>query len=341
MLRVLSFQHTSALIYLWFIPIIIGLAIYFMRWRKSKLSLLGDAQLVKNLLPTQNAFSKIRFLVLLLSIFFVIISLAGPRIGTKTITETKQTRDVVFCIDLSNSMNASDVATTRLDKAKQFVQQVIKQNPNNQMGLVVFAGNAYISVPLTLDADAILLNLQVLSTNAITAQGTNIGAALKSAHLMFNSKSNSGKSIVLISDGEDHEQEVSEIITTIADDGIEVNTIGIGNAQGTQILDVQTKTPMLDDNGQQIISKLNEELLQEIATKTDGTYFNLQNIGQTATAVSIAINKLQGTSTKSSNFTVYNHYFQYLLLPAILMFVLFLLMPFNPITSFKKIQNPQ
>jgi Mg-chelatase subunit ChlD len=322
-----SFQNNAALMYLWFLPILALLYFYYLRWRTNKLKLLGNVQLVQALLPAQakNPFAKL--LLFLLIIATCIFALAGPRLGTSTVSEAKQSKDILFCLDISNSMNSRDVGSTRLEKAKLFLQQCVLANIGNQMGLIVFAGNAYISVPLTLDVDALLLNIQVLSTDAITAQGTNIGAALKAALQMFNTKSNSGKSIVLITDGEDHEGDFSQALDNCITENISVNTIGVGQPQGIELLDLKTNTPMFDDNGQRIISKLDEQMLQKIANKSNGAYWQLQNVNSVVAQLNSSIKKLNGGNTLDNKFKVYNHYFQYALLPCVLLLILYLIWP--------------
>jgi Ca-activated chloride channel homolog len=332
-----SFQHSNVLLYLWILPLMLALFFYYVRWQQSKMKLLGNQQVIQHLLPKASRNKYLKFILFLLVFVLLILTLAGPRIGTSIVSETKQSKDIVFCLDISNSMNALDVGTSRLEKAKLFLQQFIQQNNSNQIGLVVFAGNAYISVPLTLDANALILNIQVLSSGAITAQGTNIGAALKSAQVLFNNKSNSAKSIVVITDGEDHEDDFENILETCKEENIVINTIGIGNSNGIEIMDIQTNTAMLDDNGQHIVSKLNDDILKKMANKTGGNYFLLQNIQSSISSLNNSIHSITGSQNVENKYKVYNHYFQYVLIMAIVLLCMYLLVPFFYIKSNSKI----
>ena len=178
--------------------------------------------------------------------------------------------DVMLVLDVSKSMLARDIKPSRLERAKQFLLRLVDQLPNDRIGLVLFAGRAYLQMPLTTDHGAAHMYIQEASPDAVPTQGTVIADALRMANAAFNSKERKYKSIVLVSDGEDHDPDAAKVAKQLAQDGVLINTVGIGSPEGSPIEDPVTGELKKDQEGHTVISKLNEAELQQLATATNG-----------------------------------------------------------------------
>jgi len=189
----------------------------------------------------------------------------------------RQGLDLVVVLDVSKSMLATDLDPNRLAKAKQFIARLIDEMPNDRIGLVWFAGKAYLQMPLSLDHAAAKLYVSAVSTESVGEQGTQIGEALELSIKAFSPREARYKTIVLISDGESHDEEAVQTARELRDQGLMINTVGIGSSTGTTLVDPATKQPKIDENGQVVVSKLNEELLRDLAAATNGVYVHLQD----------------------------------------------------------------
>jgi Ca-activated chloride channel homolog len=318
-----QFSHHSAFYLLLLLPICIVVFIWYQKWRRTQLKKLGDEALVQNMIVGPSAkWKKTQFLFLLIGLFLLIVSLADPKSSGAQQSMQTSSKEIVIALDLSNSMLATDVAPSRLDKAKQLINQLIDTNTQDKFGLVVFAGNAYIATPITIDIESIKMNVATMQPNILPSQGTNISEAIIRAHDCFNTKREGGKAILLITDGEDHEQGIDNAINTAVKDDIAIITVGVGSSEGGKIIDTETQQPKLDENGQQILSKLNEAELTAIAKKGNGEYIPLQNMQTSCNQIHAQFNQLASGQVSAENTTVYSHYFQWLLLPSILLIAL-------------------
>jgi Ca-activated chloride channel family protein len=224
----------------------------------------------------------------------------------------------MIALDVSKSMLAKDIQPDRLTRAKQLVMSMIDKMKNDRVGLVVFAGRAYLQVPLTIDYSAVKMMLQNVKTDMVPTQGTVISEAIDLARQSFSQKEKKYKSLVIISDGEDHDENAVAKAKEAADAGTIIHTVGIGSPEGTTIFDPETNSVKLDDNGNPVISKLNEDELRTIAAAGKGTYSLLRNADDVASKL---VNEIDGMEQKSLGAVVFNSYasyFQYFLAIAVI-----------------------
>lgn len=322
------FQNSEYLFMLLLIPVVVILYILYLRWRKSKINKLGNPALIKHLVKGRiSGRSTTRIVLLIVALFFSIVGLANLQKGAQTEKAERKGVDVFFALDVSKSMLAKDVQPDRLTRAKQLIESMMNQMVNDRVGLVVFAGKSYLQVPLTIDYSASKMLLGTVDPDMIPTQGTVLGDAIDLANQSFSSKERKFKSIILISDGEDHDEQAIEAAKNAAKEGVIIHTIGIGSPQGSTILDAETGAPKLDENGQPVITKLNEEELKSLAAATGGTYTYLTNTKQAADKLTSLVDSMEGKSFGSVLFTDYNSYFQYFIAAALLLIIAEWLIP--------------
>jgi len=316
----LRFQHSE---YFWFlltIVILVGLFFLAVKDRKNKLKIIGDENLVHLQLRNFNVKAQqFKLILLLVALFAGVIGLANLQANSKTQNVERKGIDVMIALDVSKSMLARDESPNRLEKAKQFVSKLIDKIGNNRVGLIVFAGRAYVSVPLTVDFSALKMNLSTITPSSIPTQGTVLGEAIKMARESFNSNDTKYKSIVLISDGEDHDESANNEVKKAVEEGIMINTVGIGSVNGSPIWDEVLQENKKDAEGNVIISKLNETELQTIASNGEGIYAQLSNAENIAKTMAVQINATEKKSFGDVVFADYTSYFQYFLLISLLL----------------------
>lgn len=272
-----SFQHIEY--FLGFLIIAPLLILFFntVYWKEKNKSSFGNKELIDRLIKNYSAKRySAKFLLLCISIILLVIACADLRMETTIKGENKIGLDVIFALDISKSMWAEDAKPSRLDLAKQFLNGLVDQLVENRMGLVIFAGRPYLQSPLTIDASIIKMCLSNASPEAAPVQGTIISDALNLCNKSFDSKTKKYKTIILISDGEDHDDNIDASIQQLVDDGVVVNTIGVGTLHGATITEPGTNFYKKDVNGQLVISKLNTMELKNIASKTGGTFIQLE-----------------------------------------------------------------
>jgi Ca-activated chloride channel family protein len=323
-----QFQHINYLYAMGIIPLLVVLFIGMVYWRRKKLKKLGDERLVteqiQGYIPGRNA---TRFILLSIALFLIVAGWANLRIGDKSEKVERKGINVIIALDVSKSMLAKDVQPDRLSRAKLLVMSMLDKMRNDRVALIVFAGKAYLQVPLTIDYSAVKMLLQNVTPDMVPTQGTVIGDAIDMAMKSFTQNERKYKSLIIITDGEDHDETAIEKTRQAADDGVIVHTVGIGSPQGTTLYDPETKSVKLDENGNPVISKLNEPELKSIANAGHGTYSLLQNTDETATRLT---NELQGMEQKSLGSVVYSDftsYFQYFLAAGFLTLLLEWLLP--------------
>ena len=289
----LTFEYKTFLLGL---LVLIPLALLFigvLRWKRNTRKALGDEQLIDALTVNYSPrLYNIKFILVAITLALGILAMANlrkPKAGEGD--EKRAGIDVMIALDVSKSMLSEDIKPSRLEKAKQCVNMLTDQIDNNRVGLVLFAGQAYLQMPLTSDITASKLYLSNASTDAVAVQGTDISSALQLCQNSLDTKEKKYKAVVLISDGEDHDPKTKDMLQDLYDNGVVVYTIGIGTASGSPIVEAGNvyKT---DINGQTVISKLNEEELKMIAEKTGGAYYHLDNSLTTASAVATQLNSM-------------------------------------------------
>lgn len=310
----MRFQHISHLLALGIIPILILLFVSMIYWRKKKLKSLGDERLINTqLLGFIPGRSTLRFVLLATALLVMVVGWANLQMGAKTEKVQRKGVDVIVALDVSKSMLARDIQPDRLTRAKQLVQSMIDKMGNDRVGLVVFAGRSYLQVPLTIDYSAMKMMLENVNPDLVPTQGTVISDAVDLAMKSFSQKEKKYKSLVIISDGEDHDENAVEKVRAAAESGVIVHTVGIGSPQGTTIFDPETQALKLDDEGNPVISRLNQDALRDIAAAGRGSYTLLRNTNSVADKLVREIDGMEQKSLGAVVFTDFSSYFQYFL----------------------------
>lgn len=282
----LQFQYPQAFWLFGLLPLFLLLYFFYYLWKKKARKRLGDERLVKELLASHSPSKSIlKYFLIIIAFALGIITLANPRVPEEGESEARSGIDVVLALDISNSMLANDVPPNRLGKAKFFMSKLIEKMKDNRISLLLFAGNAYIQTPLTYDQSAVQMMLSAATPDMIAAQGTNINEALDKAEIAFAVSEDRYKLVVMLSDGEGHDESAVNKVAKLSSDGMVVYTVGIGSPEGGQIIDPKTNTPRKDMLGNVINTKLNEQYLKDLAAAANGNYYHLDNVEGTVNAV--------------------------------------------------------
>ena len=316
-----QFEHPSYLWALLLVPLI-GLLFRLKQQATQRfVDFLGGPERTKRLIPGFNIKkNKTQAILLMAAWVFGILALANLQAGLATQTIQRNGIDVMLCLDLSNSMLATDIAPSRLERAKQWIGQMLEAMPNNRVGLVVFAGHAYVSVPLTHDHAALKMNLADIHPEQMPTQGTSLQEALGMARERFNLQEARYKSIVLFSDGEDHNEDALDAVKECRESGILVNTVGIGSSEGSRIPDPVNGGVKQDRDGNDIISTLNENLLMNLAEEGKGTYVRMEN--NTPEGLTRLLNNTQQGAYDAVQTKEYKSYYSYFALLSLLCLLL-------------------
>ncbi|HEU0064410.1 MAG TPA: VWA domain-containing protein [Flavisolibacter sp.] len=323
----MQFQYPEAFWLLALIPIFVILFVYYRHWQFRTKKKLGDKKLIADLFADySNTKAIIKFCLIIIAFALGCVAIANPRKPDESSADARKGIDIVLALDVSNSMLATDIQPSRLIRAKQFINKLMDNLQDDRVGLVVFAGNAYIQMPLSFDFDAARMFISTAAPGTITAQGTSIGDALIKGNLLFNEQSDRFKSIILITDGETHDENALETAKEMAKKGIMINTVGIGSADGSTIID-SSGSAKKDASGQIIVTKLNEQLLQQIASITNGKYSHLEN---TDAPVPDVLNQYKEIDKKAlGDFSLYNYvsFYEWLIIPMVILLIMELFFP--------------
>lgn len=262
----------------------------------------------------------VKFLFIAIAFACGCIALANPRLPDKDSGEVRKGIDVVIALDVSNSMKATDVAPDRLSRAKQFISKVVDNLQDDRIGLVVFAGYGYAQMPLTFDYDAARLYVAAADPSNISAQGTSIADAFDKANILFGKESERFKSIILITDGETHDENAMDKLKELTEKGVMVNTIGIGSPEGSTIKD-SSGNVKTDASGQPVVSKLNEQILQQIAQTTNGIYVHLQSSDAAVKQIMNQYSQMEKKALGDTSLYTYETYYMWLALPMLLLLI--------------------
>lgn len=319
----LHFQYPEYLLSLAAVALMILCYLYVVRWKKKTAQKIGDPDLVKDL---TSEYSPKRFRikhVLIVAAFTLCgFAVAGLIIPDKTQRITRNGTDLMIALDVSKSMLATDIKPDRLERAKQLITKIIDQMPDERIGLVIFAGRAYLQMPLTIDHKAAKMYVSSVSTNDVPTQGTVISSALQMSLAAFNPEDKSYKSVLLISDGEDHDKDAEKVAKDLAKQGIMVNTIGIGSPMGAPIPDEMTGQYKTDKEGNTVISRLNEQELQKIAAATHGIYQLYNDPDRIAGNLKSQLAQIEtGSMLSDSSYLSLKQYYLYFLIVAFLLLI--------------------
>ncbi len=325
--NILKFEHPEYLYWLLIIPILIAIYISVRIINKKQYSKFADSKFMGLLTPlVSKSRSNIKFVILLFVFILGIIGIANLQTGSKMEEVKREGMDLYFCIDVSNSMNAEDIAPNRLERSKQAIYNIINKLNGDRIGIIIFAGNAYVQLPITTDYAAAKMFLSTINTNMIPSQGTEIGAAINLAAKSFGNDEHS-KAIIIISDGEDHENgDAIKAAQNAIKLGIKIYTIGMGLEEGAPIplynqYGKQTGYKK-DRNGNVVITKLDDNMLRQIAEIGDGIYRRASNSNVGLDEIFEEINSSDKTEIESKMFTDYEDQFQWFIGAAIILLII-------------------
>lgn len=322
-MSLLRFEHNWYLLSLLLAPLLLLLYILLVKWKKKTIRKIGDEKLIRQLIAD---YSPRRFLIKFLLVFMAFIltglGVANMQYPKQAEQVQRQGVDVILVLDVSKSMLARDLQPSRLDRAKQFLNKLIDKLRNDRVGLVLFAGRAYLQMPLTTDHASAKIYINTASPESVPAQGTMIGEALTITQNAFGQKEKKYKTVVLVTDGEDHDEKAAEAAGMLAENGALLHTIGVGSTEGATLMDPVTKEQKRDAQGNVVISRLNENMLQDLSKIGNGTYLHLENTDQAVNHILEQINGMEQKSITDQSFIHYRSFFQWFLGLALLLLLL-------------------
>lgn len=317
------FAHPEYFFLLIVVPVLIGTFLYTQALKKRRLKKFGDPELLAELMPNVSYRRPVvKFFLQLFAVILLIIVLAQPQFGSKVENVKRQGIDVMIALDVSNSMMAQDIQPNRLEKAKQILSKLIDQMNDDRIGLIVFAGDAYTQLPITVDYVSAKMFLSAISTNMVPRQGTAIGTAIDLAIKSFGQKSQGGKAIIVITDGENHEDDAISAAKLAAQNGINVHVIGVGRPEGAPIPIPGTMSFKKDKDGNVVVSKLNEEMCKNIAAAGNGIYVRADNTNNAYRIISKQLDTLAKSTTESKVFSDYSEQYQSFALIALIVLII-------------------
>lgn len=323
------FAHPSLLYLLIVIPLLIVFYVVMVRKKKKAIAEFGNPELLRPLMPLLS-FKRgaWKFVMLLLALFFVILGVAGPQFGSKLQQVKKKGVELVIALDVSNSMMAQDIKPSRLEKAKMAISRMVEKLSDDKVGLVVFAGDAYVQLPITTDYSSAKLFLSNINTDIVPVQGTAIGAAIDLAARSFTPETEAAKAIIVITDGENHQDDAIAAAKQAREKGITIHTIGMGLEQGAPIPEKgQAGQYMKDGQGNVVISRLDEETLRQIAKAGEGLYVRANNADVGLSQLLDEVNQMEKTLLEERIYSDYAEKYQYFLLLGLLfIFVEFMIL---------------
>lgn len=306
----LRFEDPAFLWLLWVIPALVLVRLIGWRRRRAKLRKLGDPELLKQLMPHISKYRPtVKFVLLLAALALLIVMVARPQMGSKISNEKRNGIETMICLDISNSMLAEDVAPSRLDKSKMLIENLVDNFTNDKIGLIVFAGDAFVQLPITSDYVSAKMFLQNISPGLIQTQGTNIGQAISLATKSFTQQDNVGRAIIVITDGENHEEGAQEAAQMANKKGINVFILGIGNAKGAPI-PMGDGSYLKDNAGNTVMTALNEQMCRQLAQAGKGQYIHVDNTSDAEKALDNELTKLQKGEITSVIYSAYDEQFQ-------------------------------
>lgn len=305
------FEEPTYLYLLLLLPLLVAFYLYSNYRKRKAVRLFGDPALLATLMPEVSKYRPdIKFAIMLVAIGLFAVLLARPQFGSKLETVKRQGIEVIIALDISNSMLAQDVQPSRLAKAKRIVSQLVDKMQNDKVGMIVFAGDAFTQLPITSDYISAKMFLETIDPSLISKQGTALGAAIDLATRSFTPNEGVGRTVILITDGENHEGGVDEAIKRATEKGIQVNVLGVGSPEGSPIPSEGENDYRRDREGNIIVTRLNEQMCQQIAQGGKGIYVRVDNTNNAQRAISKEINKLAKADVETQVYTDFNEQFQ-------------------------------
>jgi Ca-activated chloride channel family protein len=313
----IQFAHKEILWFLTAMVLILAGYLLYWRYRNRSLEKMGDRGLIEGLMPDASSSAHHwKFIMLFLGTTLLVIAASGPRVGSKLEEVEQKGREIIIALDVSNSMLAEDVKPSRLERSRQMISRMVDRMSNDKIGLIVFAGDAYTQIPITDDYPSVKMFLAGAGPDMVSRQGTAIGAAISLAARSFSSSSETvpsgqpvpGRAIVVITDGENHEDDAVGEATAAAEKGIRVYTVGLGDPNGVPIpVRPGSTSNRRDSEGQVVVSKLNEKLLIDVARAGNGAYIE----GDRINSLVDELDQLQKSKLSSRVFSEFAERYQY------------------------------
>lgn len=323
------------LLLLLLLPLLAVFLVRYLKWKKKKRELFADSRFHEHLFEKRSGFTKFFPALYLLGTLFLIFSIIDLLSGSEEIKTNQKLNNVIFLLDVSNSMNAEDIDPSRLTEAKNLIIQTMQRMKNDKVGIVMFAGQATSIMPLTTDYTSAETYVGAIETNSMQIQGTDFLNGMKAAVQKFKNVNKDARKIVLLSDGEDNEGNDDAAIRLAKKEGIMITSVGIGSDEGAPVPEYafgQLMGYKADMSGQTVISKRQTEALRKMAESTGGTYIDGNNINEAPERIIDALKKKTGSSETMVKSQNANHYYQYFL--AVSIFFFFLIYLFNPKRDF-------
>ncbi|WP_080904394.1 VWA domain-containing protein [Parabacteroides sp. Marseille-P3160] len=307
------FAHPEFLYLLFILPVLLLFYISAIIGKRKALKKYGNPEIVKQLMPEVSPKRQhLKFWLLTGAITLVIFIIAGPQFGSKVETVKKQGVEIMVCLDVSNSMLSEDISPNRLEKAKQMLSRLVEGFRDDKVGLIVFAGDAFTQLPITSDYISAKMFMSSINPSMVSVQGTAIGSALHLATRSFTPNETSGKTIIVITDGENHEDDAIKAAEEAIEKNITVNVVGIGLPKGAPIPLDGSNNFMKDQAGNVVITQLNETMCKEIATAGKGMYVRADNTNSALKALQGEIDKMTKAELESKVYSEYDEQFQLL-----------------------------
>ena len=320
-----QFDNPNFLYLALIIPLLVLINLIYMSWRRKIQDSYSDSELLEVISPNRSNFKlNLKLIIECLAILFLSIGLANPKIGTELKSINREGVDIVFAIDVSKSMLAEDVAPNRLLRSKRIISEIINSLSSDRVGIVAYAAQAIPQVPLTTDFAAVKNFLQIIDTDMLSSQGTSIDSALNLSANFFDQNSETNRVLVLLSDGEDHDDIPESIISLIIENNINFISIGVGQDSGSTIpikVNGRIDSYKKDNNGEVVITKRNSEILKKIASSSVGEYIDGNITEEALENVKVKLDKIDKSEFETSQFVEYKQQFQIFILLALLFII--------------------
>lgn len=316
------FESPAYLWLLWSIPVLAIIRFVCYKLRRKKLLRFGEMSLVSRLMPNVSKIRpSVKFWLSVAALALMIVMLARPQMGSKISHEERNGIETIIAMDISNSMLAEDVVPSRLQKSKMLVENLVDHFTNDKIGLVVFAGDAFVQLPITTDYVSAKMFLQDINPSLIQTQGTDIARAISLSMNSFTQQKGLGKAVILITDGEDHEGGALEAAKEAKKKGINVFILGVGSSNGAPI-PLGNGDYMRDNAGNTVMTALNEQMCRDVAKAGSGTYIHVDNTSDAQEKLNDELSRLQKGETDNVVYSEYNEQFQAFALLALILLII-------------------
>jgi Ca-activated chloride channel family protein len=308
------------------IPILFLVFLIFRRWQKKSIRKYFDINTIKFLSPEiSNSKPLLKFIIISFALLMLVISLVNPKIGTELKTVKREGVDIVFAIDVSKSMLAEDIAPNRITKSKRIVSELFNNLGSDRVGIIAYASTAIPVLPITTDFSSARMFLESLNTDMLSSQGTSIAEAINLSKNYFNDENQTNRVLCVISDGEDHEIQNNNLSDIAKESGITIISIGVGSPNGAPIPIKENdivKSYKKDDKGEVVITKLNENILKDMASQTGGIYFKGDNTNSVVSSIVGELKEMDKQEFESKQFVSFKDQFQWFLFVGLFLIIL-------------------